>query len=192
MNRGNRTHLLAKKTTNLNFAPTIVKCSTLLECQPLRNPISTSGFVKCSDIPLDQSAIPEEHSANPRMVHNESIAEEKADEEAEVRTQSLGMRLRKNIYRSRKEKKSILSKPKFKTKSKLFEDNRLHLHYRNQLMSLISLLGRREYLFNILKGRKIGVELIPLKLQEIEERLEKELSGRGKDKARKNFNHLTN
>ena len=86
----------------------------------------------------------------------------------------------------------MLSKPKINAKSKLFEDNRLNMHYRNQIISLIALLGKREYLFNLLKGKKIGIELLPLKNYEIEERLTKQLEGKGKDKTRKNFNHLTN
>lgn len=86
----------------------------------------------------------------------------------------------------------MFSKPKISAKSKLFENNRLVKHYRNQIISLISLLGKREYLFNLLKGKKIGIELLPLKNFEIEERLQKQLLGKGKDKTRKNFNHLTN
>lgn len=101
-------------------------------------------------------------------------------------------KLRKNIYRSRKEKKGVLAKPKINSKSKIFDDNRLHLHYRNQTISLIAILGKRQYLFNFFKGKKIGIQLLPMKPHEIVEKLQKQLDGKGRDKTRKNFNHLTN
>lgn len=185
MNRTNRTQVTYKKKIDLNLAPTIIKCATILESYPIKTAVLGSTLPKTRDFPLDCSS-------NLKVTSNISVQEETAEDATEEETRGTGVRYRKNIYRSRKEKKSVLTKPKVKTKSKLFENNRLQLYYRNQIVSLISLLSKREYLFNILRGKNPDIEALPLKPQEIEEKLQKQLDGKGKDKTRKNFNHLTN
>lgn len=102
-------------------------------------------------------------------------------------------RNRKNIYRSRKDKKSSLSKPKGPPKCKITDNTRLVLFYRNQIVSLFAVLGRREEFISTLRGgSKLVLSNPPLRTYEIEETLQKVIDGKGKEKARKNFNHLTN
>lgn len=53
MNRTNRTQRSNNKNSDLNFAPTIIKCTTILEAYPLKNPIVPSSFIRGPDVPLD-------------------------------------------------------------------------------------------------------------------------------------------
>ena len=69
------------------------------------------------------------------------------------------------------------------------------MYYRYQVISLMSILGKRQDYLSFLKKKVIPqTNLInpPLKNIEIQEKLQKQLEGKGKDKARKNFINVTN
>jgi hypothetical protein len=55
-----------------------------------------------------------------------------------------------------------VAKNKISTKSKLTENKYVQVYYRNQLLSLIALLDRKEDYFNLLKGKRIE-SIMPLK-----------------------------
>ena len=80
---------------------------------------------------------------------------------------------KKFMYRM-KEKKTIATKNRISIKVKPIYHNGLSIYYRNQHVSLITLLGRKEDYLNILKMKKNQPQL-PLRQKEVEEILEKQI-----------------
>lgn len=77
-------------------------------------------------------------------------------------------------------------------KPKITDNKSLQAFYRYQLVSLLTLLNKREDYLNFLRGKKLDLIGSPLKGNEIEERLIKQLETKGKDKGRQKFNYKTN
>ena len=59
------------------------------------------------------------------------------------------------------------------------------------MISLMTLLNRRDDYFNSLRGKKQDL-IMPMKSQEVEEVFTKLLESKGRDKPRIKFNHMTN
>ena len=105
----------------------------------------------------------------------------------------LELQEKKNVERAirPRSKKIFVAKNKVSIKSKLTENKRIKVFFRNQLISLYQLLDRKEDYFSLLKGKKVE-PIMPMKGAEVEEALGRLLESKGKDRGRAKFNHLTN
>ena len=103
------------------------------------------------------------------------------------------MREKKNIEKSLRprSKKKFVAKNKVSIKTKLIENKIFKVFFRNQIISLMALLNRRDDYFNHLKGKRLD-SILPMKSQEVEDVFLKLLDSRGKDRGRVKFNHMTN
>jgi hypothetical protein len=88
-------------------------------------------------------------------------------------------------------KKTFVAKNKVNIKTKIIENKNIKHYFRNQLISLMTLLNRREDYFNLLKGKRLE-SIMPMKSNEVEEAFLKLLDSKGKDRGRVKFNHMTN
>jgi hypothetical protein len=75
-------------------------------------------------------------------------------------------------------------------KQRVIDNRKIIVSLRYQLVSMMSLLGRREDYVNWLRGKN-ELLAVALKSNEVEERLEKHLETRGRDKGRVKFNYIT-
>lgn len=103
------------------------------------------------------------------------------------------VKIRRNFYKLKEKKPFLPSKNLSPVKKpKITENKPLQAFYRYYLVSLLTLLNRKEDYLNFLKGKKLDLMANPLKINEIEEKLLKQLESKGKDKGRQKFSHMTN
>lgn len=63
-------------------------------------------------------------------------------------------------------KKKFVAKNKVSIKTKLLENKIFKVFFRNQIISLMTLLNRRDDYFNHLKGKRLD-SILPMKSQEV-------------------------
>jgi len=64
-------------------------------------------------------------------------------------------------------KKKFVAKNKVNIKVKLLENKVFKVYFRNQLVSMMGVLNRRDDYFNLLKGKRLDT-LMPMKTQEVD------------------------